>query len=69
MSPGVIHREGIEKNWPDGVKRWMAAVPLGRMGEDDDVANAVLFLVAPASGFITGANIVVDGGITARPAF
>lgn len=69
VSPGVIHREGIEKNWPDGVRRWMEAVPLGRMGTDDDVANAVLFLAAPASAFITGANIVVDGGITARPAF
>ena len=69
VSPGVIHREGIEENWPEGVKRWMDAVPLGRMGDDDDVANAVLFLVSPASGFITGANLVVDGGITARPAF
>ena len=49
VSPGVIHREGIETNWPDGVRRWMEAVPLGRMGDDDDVANAVLFLVAPAS--------------------
>ena len=69
VSPGVIHREGIEENWPDGVRRWMEAVPLGRMGADDDVANAVLFLAAPASAFITGANLVVDGGITARPAF
>ena len=69
VSPGVIHREGIEENWPDGVRRWMEAVPLGRMGTDDDVANAVLFLAAPASAFVTGANIVVDGGITARPAF
>ncbi len=69
VSPGVIFREGILENWPDGVKRWMEAVPLGRMGEDDDVANAVLYLVAPASGFVTGANIVVDGGMTATPAF
>jgi NAD(P)-dependent dehydrogenase (short-subunit alcohol dehydrogenase family) len=69
VSPGVIHRQGIETAWPDGVKRWMDAVPLGRMGDDEDVANAVLFLVAPASAFITGANLVVDGGITTRPAF
>ncbi|MCP4381495.1 MAG: SDR family oxidoreductase [Hyphomicrobiales bacterium] len=69
VSPGVIHRDGIEENWPDGVRRWMDAVPLGRMGSDDDVANAALFLVAPASAFITGANLVVDGGITATPAF
>jgi len=69
VSPGVIRREGIETAWPEGVKRWMEAVPLGRMGEDEDVADAVLFLAAPASRFITGANLVVDGGITARSAF
>jgi NAD(P)-dependent dehydrogenase (short-subunit alcohol dehydrogenase family) len=69
VSPGVIRRDGIEAAWPEGVKRWMDAVPLGRMGEDEDVADAVLFLAGPASRFITGANLVVDGGITARPAF
>jgi NAD(P)-dependent dehydrogenase (short-subunit alcohol dehydrogenase family) len=69
VSPGVIRRDGIEEAWPDGVKRWMDAVPLGRMGEDEDVADAVLFLAAPASRFITGANLVVDGGMTARPAY
>jgi NAD(P)-dependent dehydrogenase (short-subunit alcohol dehydrogenase family) len=69
VSPGVIHREGIEKNWPEGVKRWMDKVPLGRMGEDEDVGDAVLFLASPASRFITGANLIVDGGISALPTF
>ena len=69
VSPGVIHREGIEEAWPEGVKRWMDAVPLGRLGEDEDIADAVLFLASPASRFITGANLVVDGGITCTPSF
>ncbi len=69
VSPGVIHREGIEDAWPEGVKRWMDAVPLGRLGEDEDIADAVLFLASPASRFITGANLVVDGGITCTPSF
>ncbi len=69
VSPGVIYREGIRENWPEGVKRWMDAVPLGRMGEDADVADAVLFLASPAARWITGANLVVDGGVTATPAF
>ncbi len=69
VSPGVIHRDGIEKAWPEGVKRWMEAAPLGRMGEAEDVADAVLFLASPASRWITGANLVVDGGVTATPAF
>jgi len=69
VSPGVIHAEGIEENWPEGVKRWLAAAPLGRMGDDYDVADAVLFLASPASRFITGANLVIDGGVTATPSF
>jgi NAD(P)-dependent dehydrogenase (short-subunit alcohol dehydrogenase family) len=69
VSPGVIYRDGIEKAWPEGVKRWMKAAPLGCMGEDEDVADAVLFLASPASRWITGANLVVDGGVTATPAF
>lgn len=69
VSPGVIRRDGIEDAWPEGVARWMKAAPLGRMGEDEDVADAVLFLASPAARWITGANIVVDGGVTSTPAF
>jgi len=39
--------------------------PLGRLGRDADVANAVLFLVSDAAAFVTGSELVVDGGITA----
>lgn len=42
-------------------------VPLGRMGTAEEVAQAVLFLAAPQSGFITGTEIVVDGGLTEMP--
>ena len=43
----------------------VARIPLGRIAEPDDVRNAVLFLVSPASDFITGQTIYLDGGITA----
>jgi NAD(P)-dependent dehydrogenase (short-subunit alcohol dehydrogenase family) len=69
VSPGLIRRDGIEQAWPEGVARWMKAAPLGRMGEDEDVADAALFLSSQASRWITGANLVVDGGVTATPAF
>jgi len=39
--------------------------PLGRLGRDADVANAVLFLVSDAAAFVTGSELVVDGGMTA----
>ena len=39
--------------------------PLGRMGRDIDIANAVAFLASDAAAFITGSELVVDGGMTA----
>jgi NAD(P)-dependent dehydrogenase (short-subunit alcohol dehydrogenase family) len=67
VSPGLIGRPGIEEGWPEGVARWRAAAPLGRLGAPEDVADAVLFLLSPAARWITGANLVVDGGVLARP--
>jgi NAD(P)-dependent dehydrogenase (short-subunit alcohol dehydrogenase family) len=43
----------------------VARIPLGRIAEPEDVANAVLFFASPASDFITGQTLYLDGGITA----
>lgn len=66
VSPGLIHRDGIAEDWPDGVQRWQSRAPLGRLGTPNDVADAVLFLVSPASRWISGANLTVDGGMSAQ---
>jgi NAD(P)-dependent dehydrogenase (short-subunit alcohol dehydrogenase family) len=63
VSPGLIAREGIEDQWPDGVARWQNQAPLGRMGEPEDVADACLFLASPAARWISGQNLVLDGGM------
>ena len=65
VSPGLIDRVGLREAWPDGVARWLDESPLGRMGSATDVANAVLFLLSPAAEWISGANLVVDGGMSA----
>ncbi|MFQ5982448.1 MAG: SDR family NAD(P)-dependent oxidoreductase, partial [Woeseiaceae bacterium] len=66
VSPGLIDREGLDADWPDGVARWHDRAPLKRVGLPNDVADAVLFLLSPAARWITGSNLVVDGGMSAQ---
>jgi NAD(P)-dependent dehydrogenase (short-subunit alcohol dehydrogenase family) len=65
VSPGLIGRPTLAQDWPDGLARWMAKVPLGRVGEPSDIADACLFLSSPASRWITGQHLIVDGGMDA----
>jgi NAD(P)-dependent dehydrogenase (short-subunit alcohol dehydrogenase family) len=67
VSPGLIERPGLEEDWPDGVARWRAAAPLERLGRPEDVADACLFLCSPMAEWITGINLVVDGGVLTGP--
>lgn len=48
------------------VDRYKKFIPLGRMGSPDDIANAIIFLTSPKASYITGQNLVVDGGLTLR---
>jgi NAD(P)-dependent dehydrogenase (short-subunit alcohol dehydrogenase family) len=63
VSPGLIWRENLDRDWPEGVSAYARAVPLGRLGYPEDVADACLFLASPAARWITGANLIVDGGV------
>ncbi len=56
ISPGLIHRDGIEEGWPEGVGRWKAAAALQELGRPDDIADAALFLASDAARWITGAD-------------
>lgn len=69
VSPGLVNRQGLEQDWPEGVDRWRRSAPLGRLGEPEEVANAVAYLVSPLAGWVTGHDLVIDGGASISPAF
>ena len=67
--PGAIEtqmlRAGAERLGADGMRQIEQRVPLGRIGQAEEVANAILFLAGPESSYVTGATLAVDGGVLA----
>ena len=51
---------------PERNARWISGTPLGRRGVPEDVAYGVLFLASDESAFMTGSELVIDGGWTAQ---
>lgn len=49
---------------PELFKHWTSLIPQGRMGQPEDLMGAVTYLLSEASGYVTGAELRVDGGYT-----
>lgn len=60
VSPGGI----VDQQHPSFISRYEAKVPMGRLGNPDDIAPAVSFLLSEEAKYITGQNLIVDGGWT-----
>ena len=62
LSPGPIDTPIIGGQPQDAMARILSTIPMGRMGEADEVAKAALFLASDDSSFVTGIELFVDGG-------
>lgn len=64
LLPGLIKTKLADKYDPAEQARVTQRTPLGRLGEPEDIGHAVLYLCSPAAAFVTGASLVVDGGLS-----
>ena len=65
-TPGVAKMQSQENSAGDGgkaIEEFMAKIPMGRIGEPDDIGKVALFLASDMSSYMTGSQIVVDGGV------
>lgn len=74
VTPGPIsypggNWEGAKALMPDLYNGIVAQIPMGRLGSPEEVAKSIAFLASPAASYVTGANLVIDGGFTKRVQF
>ena len=62
VSPGPIATPLLNRQEPEVIARIASTVPMGRMGQPDEIAKAALFLASDDSSFVTGIELFVDGG-------
>ena len=68
VHPGLIYTDMTRDtlDTPEGQQSWLSRVPMGRIGVSEDVAKGVMFLASDESSYMTGSELVIDGGITAQ---
>lgn len=71
VSPGAIKTAINQKDWgsEEGMKKMLSQIPYGRIGDPEDIARTVRWLVTDEADYITGTTIYVDGGMTLFPSF
>jgi NAD(P)-dependent dehydrogenase (short-subunit alcohol dehydrogenase family) len=62
ISPGLVKTDMARALWEEHEQTIAKRMPLQRLGEPEDIANAALFLASDASSWVTGVNLIVDGG-------
>ncbi len=67
VAPGLIDRDGLERDWPDGYERWCRTAALRRPVRPEEVAATIAFLAGPGASAITGVTIPIDAGWSSAP--
>jgi NAD(P)-dependent dehydrogenase (short-subunit alcohol dehydrogenase family) len=64
ISPGYTETAltAVSRAMPDRLNSWLDKTPLHRIGKPDEMAGAVVYLASDASSFVTGTDIIIDGG-------
>lgn len=62
LHPGLTHTPMMDRASPEMLDRLKAGIPMGRLAEPADIANAALYLACSESQYVTGTSLVVDGG-------
>ncbi|MFI1732273.1 SDR family oxidoreductase [Streptomyces acidicola] len=68
VSPGLVRTEMARFVWEGAEEELAAGLPLGRLGAPEDIARAVVWLASDAAEWVTGADLLVDGGTRVRTA-
>ena len=71
LGPGAIKTPINKSVWgdPAGLKDLLEKIPLGRLGEPEEIAGMAVVLVSDAASYVTGRTFFVDGGMTDYPSF
>jgi NAD(P)-dependent dehydrogenase (short-subunit alcohol dehydrogenase family) len=68
VAPGIVETELTRPvmSEPETAQRWVSRIPLARLGQPDDIADIVVFLLGPGSRWVTGQTLLADGGASLR---
>lgn len=64
ISPGSFPSENFKKNYPKTIKKLVKKIPLKRFGNPEDIIGPLLYLSTTSSKYVTGTNLIVDGGFS-----
>ena len=63
ISPGYVATDMVMAIRPEVLEQIVAAIPMGRLAQPDEIAGLVSYLASDDAGYITGANISINGGL------